>query len=160
MLGSPNQYNVQHHFSISNDPRCVSLFQKLLIFHIHLIRETQDFNLAQQFIYIKYRIRDPQSSTLNKPLRRLTEEIDKDIGYKNEKHQSAFVDVDSFGAQQFNLHNKVSTSQRGKEYLSKLKNLLPSVFDEFKHDELERYSNMSYNQMKNSYFFLPDRINC
>ena len=37
LLGSPNQYNVQHHFSISNDPRCVSLFQILLIFHIHSI---------------------------------------------------------------------------------------------------------------------------
>ena len=99
---------------------------------------------------MKYRIRDPQSSPLNKPLRRLTEEIKKDISYKNEKHQSAFVDVDSFGAQQFNLHKKVSSSQRGKEYLSKLKNLLPSVFDEFKHDELERYFDISYNAMKNS----------
>ena len=47
----------------------------------------------------------------------------------------------------------MSSSQRGKEYLSKLKNLLPSVFDEFKHDELERYFDISYNAMKNSYYY-------
>ena len=117
----------------------------------YIVHIRQDFSPTQLLIYIKYRIRDPQSSPLKKPLRRLTEEINKDIDYKNEKHQSAFVDVDSFGAQQFNLHKKVSSSQRGKEYLSKLMNLLPSVFDEFKHDELERYSNISYNPMKNSY---------
>ena len=47
----------------------------------------------------------------------------------------------------------MSSSQRGKEYLSKLKNLLPSVFDEFKHDELERYSNTSYDAMKKRYYY-------
>ena len=129
----------------------LAYLKNFLYFIVYIIHETQNFNLTQQLIYIKYRIRDPQSSPLQKPLRRLTDEINKDIGYKNEKHQSAFVDVDSFGAQQFNLHNKVSSSQRGKEYLSKLKNLLPSVFDEFKHDELERYCNITYNPIKNSY---------
>ena len=74
---------------------------------------------------------------------------------KNEKYKPSIVDVNSFGNEQFNIHKKETSNQRGAEYLSKLKNLLPSVFDEFKHDDLERYLNMYYR----AFIFIQQCLN-
>ena len=83
-------------------------------------------------------MRDALSVPVKQPLRRFTDENDKNLRYKNEKHKTEFVDVNSFGNEQFDIHKKGSGNQRGVEYLTKLKSLLPSVFEEFKHDDLER----------------------
>ena len=84
------------------------------------------------------RVRDAINIPVKKHLRRFADENAKNLGYKNEKYKPAYVDVNSFGNEQFHLHKKDSGNQRGVEYLTKLKSLLPSVFEEFKHDDLER----------------------
>ena len=50
---------------------------------------------------------------------------------------NTFLDGSGFGNEETSLNNN-EPNARGSEYLMKLKQLLPSIFDEFEYGDLER----------------------